>query len=219
MKMLKHRSAPSKSSYIADWLNWPDLLLGWFCLVCFVNTSDLQLFFLWNCSWDGTKYMEKMFCFCFFSGWAFHEHIFPTISPRGTACGIILRGFAGFVVQPSMSQGSSVSVFWITTGSGLDLPKNPQERPILGSKLGRCNLDTTYHNVAYSTLLKEWSVPQQILPHINLSSWIVRNEALRLCCCCKKSHSSHRVRKIMPQLVVVYKVRKSLAIPSPPSKL
>eukprot|EP00434_Breviolum_minutum_P009091 symbB.v1.2.008007.t1/scaffold471.1/size199268/13 len=42
-------SAPSKSSYIADWLNWPDL---------------------------------------------------------GTACGIIFRGFAGFVVQPSMSQGS-----------------------------------------------------------------------------------------------------------------
>jgi len=42
-------SAPSKRSYLADWLNWPDL---------------------------------------------------------GTACGIILRGFAGFVVEPSMSKGS-----------------------------------------------------------------------------------------------------------------
>ena len=100
--------------------------------------------------------------------------------------------------------------------SGLDLPKNPQERPILGSKLGRCNLDNSamlhiqhcskngqFHSKYYHTSTS----------HLGYMS------AMKPCCSVVASHSSHRVRKIMSQLVVAYKVRKSLAIPSPPNKL
>ena len=139
---------PRRSRAISQ-TGWIGQICCWAGFVLYASSTQViySCFFCETVAGMVLNTCRKCFLFFFRDG-----RFMDTFSPRSRP-GVPLAGSSYVALQALLYNlpwaKGAVSRFFgspqvqLIGWSGLDLPKNPQERPILGSKLGRCNLDNS----------------------------------------------------------------------------